>query len=692
MTVQTRSDQPCDRSDIRAVIFIPAHGQPALTAESLHSAIGQQCDFPFAIVVVNDGCPVPETHEICQNFAASYPGKVFYLSKANKGLSAARNSGLEFSLRAFPALEAVFFLDCDNHISPHLLRRLVHALRAGDSHAGWVYTDVDKFGFASFSDMSGPYSSLEHLFRSFCEAGSMVSRRMLDAGARFDEAMRKGVEDWDFWLQGLSMGFHGIHVPNAGFHYRRRGESMLTETERDIAPILDYIRKKHTSLYSIQAVQEREIKGRVRYAVYHPDTRLVRCMTATSDPSQPVVLEDYLRCLLRAAEKPDYGSCPGHLIVLEQNTYDLLSDMKLLAGVFWILECALQQAASTSCTIDVRTSVDVSLAWTSTDLPRADKLSVPFPSQPVHVWAVEAGALLAEQFPEGGFAFGNHWHTVKPFGSRHFTLEIAAPNVTQMDASPIAPDAFAALSSALEAVAEQGSRSFWHCVPYDRYRTQAAMPRDYYPEFFRLYSSLPVMQAGNAIAFVLDRAEHDDIAKATQLAISVRAHGLVPHLLCFGSTFAGPSADLDVFAEIISMPLPSLDNHSDLIQNYLGTDLPLLDGRDRQAALGTLAAFSKVVSVRGRVLHLLAGALRKLGVRTWAFIEDAKAGASNAAVAGSAFEQAYDAIFPETVDVLHLCRAIGYPAGKLRVWEEHFPPRTITTAMHDFQQTADVFS
>ncbi|MHC5234033.1 glycosyltransferase [Brucella sp. LJL56] len=57
------------------VILIPAYGQPSVTAETLRTAVAQQCDFPFAVVVVNDGCPSPETHEICQTFTRSIAGQ-----------------------------------------------------------------------------------------------------------------------------------------------------------------------------------------------------------------------------------------------------------------------------------------------------------------------------------------------------------------------------------------------------------------------------------------------------------------------------------------------------------------------------------------------------------------------------------------------------------------------------------------
>lgn len=677
--------------DVRAVILVPAYGQPALTAETLQTAIAQQCEFPFAIVVVNDGCPSSETHEVCQSFACCYPGLVFYVHKANNGLSAARNTGLEFALRAFPALEAVFFLDCDNHIDPSMLQRLVSALRASDEKTGWIYTDVDKFGFSSFSDMSGSYSALEHLFRSFCEAGSMVARRMLDAGARFDEAMRKGVEDWEFWLQGLALGFHGVHVPNAGFHYRRRGESMLTEAERDFVQILDYIRKKHSALYNVQAVLKREIEDCTRYAIYHPDTGQVHTLSAVAKPSNPTPLQTYLCQLLRAAEKPDYGKCPGHLFVIHQTTYDHLKDQKLLSGILWNMECALQQAASSSITVELSTSPQFAMNSIVTDTRKTDAISVHLPTQPLHIWAVEVSALLAQQFPEGGFAFGNHWHTSKQFAARDHLLQIGVSQ--QIELPLIQPDMLTLFVKSLQRTAKTQKRDFWHSVPYDRYRAQATMPRDYYPELFRIPSAFPINGATRTIAFVVDQPGADDVARASELARSSAQHGLIPHLICFGSMLTADPADLSEFAEIVTLPMLSLDNSTGMrnTQNYMGSALPQLDGRDRQIALGTLAAYSTVVSVRSSVLHLIAGALRKLRVKTFAVIESNEDGASNSVIGCSAFEQAYDAIFPASEEIRQLCNSVGYPADKLKRWQGYFPSDTTPIIDHP-EETDKVYA
>ncbi|NKC52367.1 hypothetical protein HED63_27610 [Ochrobactrum cytisi] len=133
----------------------------------------------------------------------------------------------------------------------------------------------------------------------------------------------------------------------------------------------------------------------------------------------------------------------------------------------------------------------------------------------------------------------------------------------------------------------------------------------------------------------------------------------------------------------------SLDNSISMrnTQNYMGSALPQLDGRDRQIALGTLAAYSTVVSVRSSVLHLIAGALRKLRVKTFAVIESKEDGASNSVIGCSAFEQAYDAIFPASEEIQQLCNSVGYPAGKLKRWQDYFP--TNTTPIIDHPEETD---
>ena len=71
--------------------------------------------------------------------AAAHPGRVFALRQPNRGLAAARNTGIEFSLAAFPALRALFCLDADNRLHPAFLARAFAArlvIRADHLEAG----------------------------------------------------------------------------------------------------------------------------------------------------------------------------------------------------------------------------------------------------------------------------------------------------------------------------------------------------------------------------------------------------------------------------------------------------------------------------------------------------------------------------------------------------------------------------
>ncbi len=60
--------------------------------------------------------------------------------------------------------------------------RDILAFMQADDKVDWVYPNIDKFGIEWNGNYTTQYSRLLHLtFDNICEAGSLVSRRMLDA-------------------------------------------------------------------------------------------------------------------------------------------------------------------------------------------------------------------------------------------------------------------------------------------------------------------------------------------------------------------------------------------------------------------------------------------------------------------------------------------------------------------------------
>lgn len=663
---QVLNDSDC--SAVKVAIVVPAYGQPSFTAEALRSALSQRTDFSYAIVLVNDGCPDPATRDIGLTFATANPGRIFYLQKANGGLSAARNTGIEFALAAFPELEGVYFLDCDNRIGPHLLQRLLTALRTSEEHIGWAYADVDKFGFAEFGDTSGPYSPLEHLFRNVSEAGSMAARRMLNAGIRFDTQMRRGVEDWEFWLQGLEMGFHGVHVPDAGFRYRRRGESMLVAAERDFGPIIDYIRSRHPSLFRPEALLAREISEKSRYAVYHPDTGRVSYLTAPAE-REFLDRDDYLRRLLRSCERPEYGRCPGHLVVMDESLYDVLAERRMLAGILWTLECAVRRATFAAMSFRARADSETTPRWLRENILCDHTAAIPFPKD-VQIIALEASALLSHTRP--GSNFDNlPVQAGKRCEGIALTANIAGLPSSERDAAASLRE----LSETLAGVALREHAHLWRTAPLIRYRSHPAMPRDVYAHL-GLPSVFPcAVQASDKrrAALVVESGMAGALAAAEQIRDLLGSRGWNVDLVIIGDEIETSLTASHTYSEIVLLPheaLRVLSGAGDY-RIYSGTVIPYLDGFGAEDVIATLAAYQLVVSVTSNLAHSLMGSLRQLKIETCCLLQaDASQSPADVVNACAAFEQAYDAIVVEDQPMLHLCSALGIPRRKLHSWRD----------------------
>jgi glycosyltransferase involved in cell wall biosynthesis len=663
---------------VRGAIVVPAYRQPGLLVEALDSALAQRTDFAYAIIVVNDGCPFEETDHVCRDFAAVNPEKVYYLRTRNSGLSAARNTGIEFALAAFPVLDSIYFLDADNRMQPRLLQSLFDALQRSGPKIGWAYPDVDKFGFSEFCDTSGPYSALENLFRNFCEAGSMVSRRMLDAGVRFDENMRDGSEDWEFWLQGLDHGFRGVHVPAGGFRYRRRGESTLVESERNYRPILDGIRVRHPRLFDVRAMVQLEAAVSHRYALYLPDRESVRCITDVDAVGEDISVDAFVKRLLRSSERPDYGACPSHVVVLNSALFDWLRGCLLDRAVLWNLERMLLQCTFIACRISREEMNDQrGTEWRGEALPFDLVPAATTADGDIHIAAMNTQTLVRSLQTQvsAGLEFDNEpW---KAYHRARLDIRLRLP------AAPAPPQAGAvdALADLCAVAARTWARDEyggWSSAQIDRYRCGIAMPADFYGGVHHIPSVLPLRSRDPArqVALVIDPPRSElTLAALGPFAAQLRQQGWAVHLVGLGrGELVWSNASHELFASIIPFPL-SLPNPERTGANYdnsLGTRIPRLNGGDRDAAVGTLAAFDLVISAESPVAHTLAGQLRDLKVETWALlgIPDAARPPAEIVNACATFEHAYQIIIVLNAQILRLCRALGLPSEKLRRWSD----------------------
>ncbi|HUQ96900.1 MAG TPA: glycosyltransferase family 2 protein, partial [Chitinophagaceae bacterium] len=66
----------------------------------------------------------------------------------------------------------------------------------------------------------------------------------------YDEQMRHGSEDWEFWIRVTQQGWKVYVIPERLFFYRKTENSMLvSETRPKMSVILDYMIEKHHNWY-----------------------------------------------------------------------------------------------------------------------------------------------------------------------------------------------------------------------------------------------------------------------------------------------------------------------------------------------------------------------------------------------------------------------------------------------------------
>jgi glycosyltransferase involved in cell wall biosynthesis len=219
----------------QVAVVIPVYRQGHYLADSVLSVV-RQTMAPIAIVIVDDGCPSISTPRVARRLVSMFPN-VTYLRTTNRGVAHARNYGVRFALEAFPSVQAVFFLDADDRLSPHTLATMWEPLALAPPSIGWSYSNYDFFGLRSGAwTISRPFNQFRQLFDNQSGAESLVHRRVFEAGIFHEESEELTWEDYEFFLHASTRGFLGIHAGDTGIRYRVRGYSRLAEIihERDL--------------------------------------------------------------------------------------------------------------------------------------------------------------------------------------------------------------------------------------------------------------------------------------------------------------------------------------------------------------------------------------------------------------------------------------------------------------------------
>ncbi len=655
---------PLAAGDVLLAVVIPAHGQPGLLPEAIESVLTQQGAPPLAAVVVDDGCPDPETSRIASAYATAHPGRVLAVRQRNAGLSAARNTGIEVALASFPACRAVYFLDADNRVAPHLLARADAALQAAPAGIGWVYPDFDMFGLPMNGSGAGPYALLAQLVDNLCEAGSLVRRSLLQAGLRFDESFRAGFEDWDFWLQAAGRGFRGQHLPNSGFQYRRRPESMLAEAERQRPILAHALRRKHAGLYHPRNLLRLEAAEMPRFAWFRsgePGADLL--LDPTRPATETLTLPAARERLLAAAETPSAAFFPPVCLFAEPAVLETLARFRLLHGLFWQADLTLRDAQFLG--VELLPGAEAEL--------RQEMLGGSGGLAACQlVFARTRTVLESIRDPSGDWLDSLRREAPRPATRR---LRLTLPDGERPPPPATLPPVHL-LAQEVGALARTERRAT--ALPR-QWRSDFRRPRHQVVEHCQhengLGVSLPLLPAAGRrdIALLVPVFSFGGVEKVVlAYAEQFRAAGWRPHLFLVGSRQMALTPEARAAFESITLVHGLGEDGEDWSAGYFGGGTPSLGNR-REAAdvLGLLAGMHAVLNTHSFAGHALMARLRRLGVRTLVglhLVERSDWGQpSGNPHHALAYEHAYDGFVVISQALRDWCLGQGIPGYKLHL-------------------------
>ncbi len=265
-------------------VIIPLYKQSQYLLDAVLSALNQHACTPL-VVIVNDGCPEDDSDRLSRCLRNTYPERIVYLKKSNGGLSSARNTGIKYVLRNHPEIRFFLFLDADNVLGNNFFNISLKLL-AENTCASWIYFPLRTFGFKVLNwNFATPFNVYRQFFENQCDAGSIVRRELFEHGILFDESLRSGYEDWEFFLRAGLRGFYGIREDKADFLYRTKRESMVTDAERKHEKLLNDIHALHRNALEPKSLLVTEHNHCPRFLLI--DAEVANC-AILSDPDRIV--------------------------------------------------------------------------------------------------------------------------------------------------------------------------------------------------------------------------------------------------------------------------------------------------------------------------------------------------------------------------------------------------------------------
>src|SRR5258708_26910326 len=164
-------------------------------------------------LIVDDGSTKHFPEEVLSSSALD-PRITVIRHSQNRGLPAARNTAVKHAQTEF-----ILQLDSDDLLEPTAAEKWLWFLL---SHPEYSFVKGFGVGFGATEYLwtRGFHDGQAFLSDNLVAPTSLIRRDVFERVNGYDESLREGIEDWEFWLRCASAGMWGSTVPEYLDWYR----------------------------------------------------------------------------------------------------------------------------------------------------------------------------------------------------------------------------------------------------------------------------------------------------------------------------------------------------------------------------------------------------------------------------------------------------------------------------------------
>jgi glycosyltransferase involved in cell wall biosynthesis len=231
----------------RVSVIVPAYNAAVYLPSAIDSVLAQTYS-NWEIVIVNDGS-TDHTRAIVDSYRPKLREKLHYIYQPNRGLPAARNTGMRAARGEFIAL-----LDADDVWLPHRLARGVPVLDA-DPATGLVHARVVRIDMQGTiigqlkvepKYLSGRIARNIYTRRAHIVCPTVMFRKScMEAAGWFDETMQ-ATEDRDLWFR-IALRCNVAYIDEVLAYYRLSPSSITSNLDRLVQGQLYFVAKHRDS-------------------------------------------------------------------------------------------------------------------------------------------------------------------------------------------------------------------------------------------------------------------------------------------------------------------------------------------------------------------------------------------------------------------------------------------------------------